>query len=392
VNPPCNISQYNQSLILDGGSSALPPRVEMDGMITTYGGAQSHWVAHWCTPAQRWFNRCVKYFSFYFGFVNALPLPWTVSIFMHAYYPRKKARGKIGVDFYGTRSSSIWFHLPVALRRRVATIALVALLVQIPDCICHGVFWSYLAIQTWPGNLITNVWLGIQIGCQVAASVLQGRGEDAVRREQTGRFPPTLGAYIREAYRRWREAHSSRPYRCRLVCGHDSFASFVRDEMRNFSRESEKYGRVSTLTGVHHAEIGRKRHVLYRSAGTNTDRHDLLEASRREQSKKDVARRSWPRCRPSAIVSHGQRPSRSRVHPEVQCADLPSPRSCESSEQAGKPAIGSIASAAQSQTPIGSEQASAGGEASQSYSSATAEHGDSPPTVETNNATAAARE
>ena len=70
---------------------------------------------------------------------------------------------------------------------------LVALIVQIPDCICHVIYWSYLAIQTWPGALITNIWLGIQIACQIAASVLQGREEAKLRKQHPDKFPPTLG-------------------------------------------------------------------------------------------------------------------------------------------------------------------------------------------------------
>ena len=145
-NSKCNISLYNESLILAQGTSGLPPRVDMPGMVTEYGlPGMKHWVAHWCTPAQWWFNVCVKYFSFYFCFVNALPLPWTISIWMHVHYPRKKAKGKTGVDFYGVRTESIWFHLPVQTRRRVAWLNLIALIVQIPDGIC----------REWPRARIT---------------------------------------------------------------------------------------------------------------------------------------------------------------------------------------------------------------------------------------------
>lgn len=164
TNEKCNLSQYNASLILFEGDSQYPPRVDMPGMIMRY-GLVKYWVAHWCTPAQWWFNVCVKYFSFYFGFVNALPLPWTLSVFLQVYHPRRNIRGKTGVDFYvravchtccattcrchhlhgtlaglapqGKKSESIWFHLPLKARMRIATINLIALIVQIPDCICR---------------------------------------------------------------------------------------------------------------------------------------------------------------------------------------------------------------------------------------------------------------
>ena len=98
TNPRCNLSQYNASDILFEGDSQYPPRVRTAGAITSY-GIDKHWVDDWCTPAHRVFNMLIKFFSFYFCFVNGLPLPWTMSIWMDAHFPRKKAMGRTGVDF-----------------------------------------------------------------------------------------------------------------------------------------------------------------------------------------------------------------------------------------------------------------------------------------------------
>jgi len=262
INPVCNLSRYNASLILFKGSSVLPPRVDLPGMIMI-GWSEQHWVAHWCTPAQWWFNICVKYFSFYFGLVNALPLPWTISIVANNFYPRRQARGKVGVDFYGKRTGSLWFHLPCATRKRIATINLFALIVQIPDCICHVIFSTYLSLQVWPGVLLTNIWLVLQIGCQGYASCLQGNAEARVRREQPGRFAPTLGEFLAESIRRWRT--EIEPMQRTLCCGPGAFHRFLREEMQKHVEQAKRYGSVSAITGVHKEDVGMKRHQLYRT-------------------------------------------------------------------------------------------------------------------------------
>jgi hypothetical protein len=280
VDAACNISQYNQSLVLFAGDTQYPPRVLPDtegfpSTITRY-GLDVHWVAHYCTPAQWWFNICVKYFSFYFTFVNALPLPWTISTFIQAFWPaglsksrerlhvrREKAetgRFKDGIDFYGRPSSAIWFWIPRRRRKVITTMMLIALIVQIPDCICHVIYWSYLAIQVWPGALITNIWLGIQVSCQIAGSVLQGREEARLRKQHPGKFPPTLGTYLGEAWRRWRaEGHG-------LCCGRGSYLGVVREEVRRFNTDVAKFGKTTMTSGISVAEVGKKRHQLYRSA------------------------------------------------------------------------------------------------------------------------------
>lgn len=148
IDPACNVSQYNQSLVLSAGNTAYPPRVNLPGMLMV---GEGHYVAHVCTRAQWWFNACVKYIASYFAFINILPLPWTLSIFMHTFYPHPDARDKKGVDFYGRRTPTLWFHLPLHQRKLIVSVTLVALVVSIFGLICKTVvFASYLQIKTWP--------------------------------------------------------------------------------------------------------------------------------------------------------------------------------------------------------------------------------------------------
>ena len=146
VDGRCKLSQYDQSLILFEGDPQYPPRIKgAEGDASRIG--MGDYVAYYCTPAQFWFNVCCKYLSFYFGYINLLPVPWTISIFANAYFPRK-AVTENGVNFYGEPTESLWFHLPRVTRKKIATMALVALLFQIPDCCFHAVYWHYLEIQT----------------------------------------------------------------------------------------------------------------------------------------------------------------------------------------------------------------------------------------------------
>lgn len=69
--------------------------------------------------------------SYYFLYINGLPIPWTLSTFMHAYFPRDANAAKQGRDFYGRKSKSVWFHLPRDARRRITALILVALVVQV---------------------------------------------------------------------------------------------------------------------------------------------------------------------------------------------------------------------------------------------------------------------
>lgn len=217
VEPACNLSLYNQSEVLFRGSASYPPRTTRPGVTGRRGEeiGMGGYVALHCTLTQRWFNVCIKYFSFYFTYsaclqhacpqhaprrshaptnpaersclrsslvaawyrlaVNGLPLPWTISVFNHAHFPNHRIRAKrlrTGVDFYGRPTRSLWFNLPLRQQKIVSGLTFFALLVQIPDAISHVIFWSYLSVQTWPGIFITNIWLGLQITCQIVASVL----------------------------------------------------------------------------------------------------------------------------------------------------------------------------------------------------------------------------
>ena len=174
----CNESLYNASWIVTAGTTTFPPRVDHPSVPTltkwTTTGTGGKYVAYYCTPVQWWFNVLVKYLSFYFGYVNLLPVPWTFAILVHAFFNRpgfNDGRAHDGLDFYGRVTESLWFHLPLVDRKTIAMLNLLALLLQIPDCIFHMVFWQYLEIQLWPGILLTNLPLVGQLSMQLAAAV-----------------------------------------------------------------------------------------------------------------------------------------------------------------------------------------------------------------------------
>ena len=254
--PECNSSAYNQSLVLSPTKPNYPPRIIGVGLdINTFG--QPHYVQYYCTEAQKWFNICVKYFAFYFTYINLLPLPWTFSIFINATCPRKGAGGS-GVDFYGRPSESLWFNLPRKDRRAIAFWLLWAMATQICAAIFHIMWFEYLSGQTWPGAFLQNVWLPLQFVGQIAASVIQAKAEKKLRLENPGRFPPTLDEYLKKAYVRWRAETQRQAKRPNLCCGKDSFLEFVKLEAKNFQEEARKFGKVDALTGVQIVALNEK--------------------------------------------------------------------------------------------------------------------------------------
>ena len=257
IDPACNVSQYNQTApagtyghIEFRGSSQYPPRVRGVGTITEFGNA--YYVAMACTNAQIWFNVCIKFFAFYFGYINLLQLPWTVSIFMNAHFPRKDAP-QVGVDFYGRPSESLWFHLPRSTRSLVASLLLFSLIAQTCAVIFHLMWFSYLAGQTFPGALLQNIWIPLQLGTQIAASNVQSKAEKGAREAYPGRFPPALDEYLKAAFTRWRADVKERGGRSVLCCccGDRSFLAFLVAEMNEFNKESARFGKVAGLSGVH---------------------------------------------------------------------------------------------------------------------------------------------
>jgi len=264
----CDETRYNASWILAPGTDSMPPRIDHPSVPTLTGWTVQgfeggKYVAYYCTPAQWWFNICCKYLSFYFGYVNMLPVPWTLSILIHSYYNRlgkdDEPPGE-GVDFYGRPTESMWFHLPLKSRKTISMLNLIALLLQIPDCLFHAlIFWEYLEIQIWPGIVLTNLPLVGQLSMQVAAACLQVRAESRVRRAQPDRFPPTLGKYLSKAYSQWAMMHRhgelGRYWLDDVCCGPHSFMHFVKVELRQLKAHQkahqEKHGKRSAgITGI----------------------------------------------------------------------------------------------------------------------------------------------
>jgi len=202
----------------------------------------------------------------------------------------------------------MWFHLPIRSRQWISSLMLFALLVQIPDAICHSYWYSYLMTQAWPGGLVTNVWLGVQLLCQISASNIQNRAEARVRKADPKRFPPVLTSYLGEAWRRWRE---ETPEGQRPICsGKFSFIAFVRAELKNYKEQCAKFGDVDGLTGIHVSEVHGKVHTedlksMFKSAAQTTTAANSLAA----HSTRSIAKaRSKVAPSPQAYESSVQEP------------------------------------------------------------------------------------
>jgi hypothetical protein len=83
VRTQCTVP-YLESIgnITQAGDAMKPPRIRLSGH------AHDQWAAAYCTTAQRLFTMCVKAFTGIFSYINFLPIPWRLSIFMEAFYGR----------------------------------------------------------------------------------------------------------------------------------------------------------------------------------------------------------------------------------------------------------------------------------------------------------------
>ena len=235
-------------------------------------------------------------------YINGLPIPWTLSTFMHAFFPRDANAAKPGRDFYGRRSSSMWFHLPIEARKWISSLMLFALVVQIPDAICHAFWYSYLQTQAWPGALVTNIWLVVQLSCQIGASCIENKAKARVRAANPTKFPPVVSTYLREALRRWRSETPEGQKMCRhIFYGEHSFISFIRAELQKYKQQAAKFGDVDGLTGIHVSEVKRESH--YGSSGVDDLRSMFKSAGHAASATQSLAamsKRSTAKVAPQA--------------------------------------------------------------------------------------------
>ena len=107
---------------------------------------------------------------------------------------------------------------------------------------------------------------------QIIAACLQKSAEGRVRKDKPNRFPPTMGTFIRSAYRTWKEEVRSGQHGKYAIdnvcCGENSFVSHVRAELGKFNRAKAKYeqkhGKSTTglLTGIDRRGFRRKTTVV----------------------------------------------------------------------------------------------------------------------------------
>ena len=116
----------------------------------------------------------------------------------------EESREVIGFDFYGRRTTSLWFCLPRRERRLIAVLLNLAWVFHFACLTMHLVYQSYLEGQTWPGAFWQNSFFVLSIVSQVCAYRVQDAAERKLRQEigRTQRRTMTHSFYLR--YRRGR--------------------------------------------------------------------------------------------------------------------------------------------------------------------------------------------
>jgi len=213
---------------------------------------------------------CIKAFTFIFSYINFLPIPWRLSIWMEAFFGRPMINDElqVGVDFYGRPTEALWFHLPRGDRRSITVLLNLAWVAHFASQASHLVYWSYAAAQGLEGMLAQNIPFLTSIIAGIGAGVLQGRAEATVRAANPGRFPPLQKEWVRaaiaDASDRWREGVAGTGKRARSRCGCGSrwcsarFWRLLREEVREergrYKEEMNshgKQGKAHALTGIH---------------------------------------------------------------------------------------------------------------------------------------------
>ena len=167
----------------------------------SWGWSRTVGTTRYCTLNQWWFNCCIKVFVILFSYINFLPIPWRLAIAHHAVCSRRGCR--IGRDFYGRPTQSLWFNLPVGRRRTIALLLNLAWILHFVCLLMHQVYVSYVEGQTWPGAFAQNLPFVLSIGCAIAGGVLQGKAEAALMAAKPEIYPPRPASFLSSALARW---------------------------------------------------------------------------------------------------------------------------------------------------------------------------------------------
>jgi len=159
--------------------------------------------------AKFWMTTCIKAFTFIFSYMNFLPIPWRLSIFNEAFFgrPMMDDELKVGCDFYGRPTESLWFNLSRKDRRAITILLNVAWITHFASQVGHLVYWTHAEGQSLEGTLAQNVPFVMSILSGVAAGLVQGQAEKRARALQPDKFPPLFATWmefaLKDASDRW---------------------------------------------------------------------------------------------------------------------------------------------------------------------------------------------
>jgi hypothetical protein len=169
-------------------------------------GAQWGWSrdspVDYCNESQRLFNLSIKWFTGCFSYINFLPIPWRLAIFHHVWLSHRTREP--GVDFYGRKTKTLWFQLPVRDRRVISVLLNLAYILHYVSQTSHVIYHTYVEGQTWPGAFAQNAPFISSIVCAVAAGKVQEKAEDKVMAANPNDYPPRLKTFLKKAWGKWR--------------------------------------------------------------------------------------------------------------------------------------------------------------------------------------------
>ena len=155
----------------------------------------------YCNESQRLFNLSIKWFTGCFSYINFLPIPWRLAIFHHVWLSHRSK--ETGLDFYGRRTETLWFQLPVRDRRVISVLLNLAYILHYVSQTTHVIYHTYVEGQTWPGAFAQNAPFITSIVCAVAAGKVQEKAEDKVMAANPKVYPPRLGTFLKKAWGKW---------------------------------------------------------------------------------------------------------------------------------------------------------------------------------------------
>ena len=243
------------------GTSMMPPKVIL------FNSTVETWAAPHCTDAQKYFTMCIKAFTFIFSYINFLPIPWRLSIFVEAFFGRPMIDDELqeGCDFYGRPTEALWFHLERRSRVWITVLLNLAWILHFVAQITHLVFWTHVEGNELGGTLAQNVPFISSILCNVAAGVIQGKAEKRAMKKYPGRFPPKFEDHMKEAlgkavkkYKENLKRRGKKPGCCFMPCCWFCSKEFYMTVIETLKESNEEFnvtaqaygGTTHALTGI----------------------------------------------------------------------------------------------------------------------------------------------